>query len=108
MEYDGPPSGDTTALCDMYMYEPIPSLLTVQTLRRPNVCVCVMGLRQDACLAKQSMDNMSVLAIAFKAAWAEGEGGPPHGVTACQASPPANDGERRLRYVNSPRAPTVK
>lgn len=27
---------------------------------------------QDACLAKQSMDNMSVLVIAFKGAWEEG------------------------------------
>lgn len=27
---------------------------------------------QDACLAKQSMDNMSVVLIAFKAAWEEG------------------------------------
>ncbi|CAM9476973.1 unnamed protein product [Ectocarpus fasciculatus] len=27
---------------------------------------------EDACLAKQSMDNMSVLIIAFKAAWEEG------------------------------------
>ncbi|CAM9474885.1 unnamed protein product [Scytosiphon promiscuus] len=27
---------------------------------------------EDACLAKQSMDNMSVLVIAFKAAWEEG------------------------------------
>lgn len=34
-------------------------------------CFPLLSL-QDACLAKQSMDNMSVLVIAFKGAWEEG------------------------------------
>lgn len=40
-----------------------------------STCVCrVDGGQQDLCLAKQSMDNMSLLVIAFKGAWKEGAG----------------------------------
>lgn len=50
------------------------SSLPHASIHEPRCCINIIAAvtLEDECLAKQSMDNMSIIVVAFRAAWEEG------------------------------------